>query len=276
MAIKGKSREFTGGDFSKKVGLFEGKIIAINPDKEELEKLLGTEIKKDPEYLGEDDEGNDKVVLSIWTEDVKSGMKAACRITLVDKPLSNKNGDKTKFINKQGKVSFWIDSLENTPEWFQAYETHRAVQGEDILYDFLNSWLQIDTKNDKAAELNVELKKLFKGNVKELRAMIGDEELDHTVLFNSVIITKEVENNQGDKETKEYQNLFNRAFLPGNSIKFFNLGGKFPKFVQYYVDQCKYSIKDYFLLEPLQDYDPTRNPVSTDEAKVTAEDDNSY
>lgn len=272
MAVKGKSAEFT--DYSKKVGLFEGKILAFNPEKEELEKILGTEIKKDPEYLKEDQEGNDMCILTIWVEDVKSGMKKSCKIPLIDTPLTTKDGSKTKFINIQGNISYYVDKKENLMSWFNEFESWQCRRGEDQLYTFLKAWLQIDTFHDKTAEMSVDFKKLLKGNIKELKSFIGSE-YDHTVLFNQTISTVTKEDEEGNEVTREYENLYNRDFLPGSAIKFFNLGGKLPKFVQKYVDNCAYGIKDFYIMEPLQDYSPDMNKVSTDEA-VLEEDGSDY
>ena len=47
-SIGGKKKENTGsGDFSKKVGLFEANVIAINPTIEEFKDKLGMELKED-------------------------------------------------------------------------------------------------------------------------------------------------------------------------------------------------------------------------------------
>lgn len=277
MSVKGKVSEHK--DFTKKVGLFEGKIIAFNPSLEELDEILGSNSeRKEPEYLKETQDGDKIVNLTIWVEDVKSGMKAPVRIGIVDKPLTNKTGDKTIFINVQGNTSYFIDKEENLPDWFKGFNHWQAKQGEDKLYNFLRAWLQIDTYNDKSAEMFVDIKKILRGNVKELRDLMKTE-FNNTVLFNSIITSRTTEDKDGNEVTKEYQNLYNKDFLPGSTIKFFKLGGKYPKFVQKYVDDCNgaYGIKDYYILKPLEDYDPLKNEVSGDGALVEdAEDSPSY
>src|SRR5699024_6496428 len=121
MPIKGKTQEeFTG--FTKKVGVFEGKVIAINPDKEKLVEILGTDKVKDPEYLGKDREGNDQIRLDFWMQDVnddsENPQKDKVSFFLSSSPLQTRNGDKTKYINIQGNVSFYTPDEENLPSWF--------------------------------------------------------------------------------------------------------------------------------------------------------------
>lgn len=78
--IGGKKRESSGeGNFKKFVGLFEAKVIAINPSAEEYKEVLGMELKEDSkalEYLGtsrEDD--NTTLRVDVWMEEIKNGDK---------------------------------------------------------------------------------------------------------------------------------------------------------------------------------------------------------
>ena len=52
-SIGGKKREVSGNDsnFSKKVGLFEATVVAINPDAQEYKEILGMELKEDSKAL---------------------------------------------------------------------------------------------------------------------------------------------------------------------------------------------------------------------------------
>ena len=78
-SIGGKKRENTGGgDFGKKVGLFEANVIAINPTAEEFKDILGMELKEDSkaaEYLGETKDGNNYLRVDVWLQKVNSDDK---------------------------------------------------------------------------------------------------------------------------------------------------------------------------------------------------------
>ena len=56
MAIKGNEKTEKG--FKKYVGMFNANVVAINPTKEELSNLLGTDVKNDIEYTGYNNDGN--------------------------------------------------------------------------------------------------------------------------------------------------------------------------------------------------------------------------
>ena len=71
--IQGEKRE--SKDRSKKVGIFEAKVVAINPDAEEFKEVLGIELKEDSratEYLSENSAGNTFLRVDFWLEDRKS------------------------------------------------------------------------------------------------------------------------------------------------------------------------------------------------------------
>ena len=62
--------------YTKKVGLFEANVIAVNPTVEEYSRILGREINPDSkvtEYLGETRDGNNYLRLDVWLEEVKNG-----------------------------------------------------------------------------------------------------------------------------------------------------------------------------------------------------------
>ena len=92
MNIGGKKRESTQlPEFTKKVGLFEAKVIAINPDAEEYKEVVGMELKEDSkalEYLGENQDGDTKLRVDIWLEEVKNGDKFKVSFFLEDKESS--------------------------------------------------------------------------------------------------------------------------------------------------------------------------------------------
>jgi hypothetical protein len=96
MSIKGKAREQK--EFVKKTGFFEGEVIAINPDREKLEKILGTTLEKDPEYLSTDENGTVKLNLVAWVRDVKGGELRNIRFFLKDVLRENKDKTKRQYI----------------------------------------------------------------------------------------------------------------------------------------------------------------------------------
>jgi hypothetical protein len=288
--VHGPKRELK--EFVKKTGFFEGSVVCVNPDREKLEQLLGTQLEKDPEYLSEDEKGNTQLQLAVWAKDVMTGELRSVRFFLRDVVVENsvKEGDDSKkrkkqYINSVGDTT-WADSEANLPDWFKKREYRTARDGEAEMYNFMKTWLSdLDLRNDQA-RLSFDWNKLMRGNVREIAEQIGGG-YDKTVVFLNIIRTV-----QKDGETKEYEQIYNKEFLPGYVMKEIRLKkidadyiaaaertdkkkrSRLQKFVLNAVDK-QYGIKHHFVLAPLQEYDPSKNPVAGNSVKIE-DDDTSY
>ncbi len=295
--IEGKVRETTNFETTELfVGLAECKVVAINPDSEKYTELTGKELKEDSkatEYLGESKDGNTSLRLDFWLEEVKTKNKFKQTFFLEDKKKENKveegDGKVKKFQYKNESNSFsWADDPNNLLDWFKAKEYRVAYVGEEELYGFINNWL--GKLDKKTANIDLEWKKLMKGNIKVLTEQINAE-FDTTVVVPLTIKTVDK-----DGETKEYQNVYNKSSLPAYLLKFFRLTdytkdeerakleAKDPKkldwtnktlrkFILGMYDST-YGCKDFFVLKDMAKYDPNMNIVSGN--KVLQEDDPSY
>lgn len=289
-----RERKENGNDFPKKVGLFEASVIAINPTIEQYKDILGIELKEDSkatEYLGESRDGNSTVRISVWLKDVKSEQNFNVSYYVEDKERENKNGDKKQYINQLGMCS-WAADEDGLAQWFKGTPDNPkdyrvAYVGEEELYEFLRNWLcELDySKNDTI--LSLDWKKLIRGNVKEMTSQINGEWSGNFVAM-ATIVTKEK-----DGEIKEYQSVYNKAFLPDYSLKQFRLKendydnaskitsllskkSKDLRLHEKFVVKVsgEYGCKDYYIFKDLQDYDPEMNIVASD--KVIANDDADY
>jgi len=278
-SIGGKKRENTGNsDFGKKVGLFEANVIAINPTIEEFKDILGMELKEDSkaaEYLGETKDGNSYLRVDFWLEEVKNQDKFKVSFFLEDKERENKDGTKNQYINSIGMCS-WAADENDLAEWFTKGRDYRvAYTGEEDLYNFMRTWLADLDYRDADTVLQLEWKKLMRGNVKDLKDQIGGEWAKSVVALATVIVKER------DGESKEYQGIYNKAFLGGYALKQFRLvdyGSKriqtdlknkkprdlkaHEKFVVNVVGE--YGCKDYFTFKDLQDYNADDNLVASD------------
>ena len=278
-SIGGKKRENTGsGDFSKKVGLFEAHVIAINPTAEEFKDILGLELKEDSkatEYLGETRDGNNYLRVDVWLQKVNSEDKFKTSFFLEDKERENKDGTKKQYINSIGMCS-WAADENDLAEWFTKDRDYRvAYVGEEDFYNFMRTWLSELDYRDAETVLQLEWKKLMRGNVKDIKDQI-DGEWSKSVVALATVIVKDK-----DGEAKEYQGIYNKAFLPGYALKQFrlvdygsskvqaDLKNKKPrdlkgheKFVLNVVGE--YGCKDYYILRDIQDYNPDDNLVASD------------
>ncbi len=278
-SIGGKKRENTGGgDFSKKVGLFEANVIAINPTLEEFKDVLGMDLKEDSkaaEYLGETKDGNNYLRVDVWLQRVNHDDKFKVSFFLEDKERENKDGTKHQYINSVGQCS-WAADENDLAEWFTKGRDFRiAYTGEEDLYNFMRIWLADLDYRDADTVLQLEWKKLMRGNVKDLRDQIDGEWAKSVVALATVIVKER------DGESKEYQGIYNKAFVGGYALKQFRLvdyGNKktqetlknkkprdlkgHEKFVMNVIGE--YGCKDYYTFKEIQDYNPDDNLVASD------------
>lgn len=289
-AIGGKRREGNQGDFSKRVGIMEGRVIAINPSPLEYKEILGMELKEDSkaaEYLGESRAGNTNLRVDIWLQDVKDeNKKLKISFFLEDVERINKDGSKKQYINSVGNCS-WAEDKNMLPDWFASRDYRVAYLGEEELYDFLKTWLGNLDYRDTETTLQLDWKKLMKGNVKDLKDQINGEWCTNVGVL-ATVITKNTELTDGTNETKEYQGIYNKAFLPEYAIKQFAnndysnsnilavLQSKatrdlkaHEKFVLKVTGQ--YGCKDFYILKPVKDYDPSENVVTSNETLIPSE-----
>lgn len=277
-SIGGKKRENTGnGEYVKSVGLFEAKVIAINPSAEEYKEKLGIELKEDSkaiEYLGDSKDGNTYLRLDFWLEEVKTEKKFKVSFFLEDKERENKDGTKKQYINEVGMCS-WADDPNNLPEWFSKREYRVAYVGEEELYDFMRVWLGDLDFRDADTVLQLEWKKLMRGNVKDIKDQINGE-FSVNIVALSTIVSKE-----RDGEIKEYEVVYNKAFLPAYALKQFrlidydspkvlsDLQSKKPKDLKAHERfvlkvSGEYGCKDFYVLKDLKEYVPGDNLAASD------------
>lgn len=284
---KRQAPQFEDKDFPKKVGLFEARVIAVNPTTEEYADVLGRQLKEDSkatEYLGTSKDGNPRLRIDFWLEEVKSRDKYKLTFFIENKEKENRDGTKKQYINNIGRCT-WADSPNNLPSWFKERENRVAFVGEEDLYNFLRSWLSNIDFSSKKSTLQLEFNKLIKGNVKEIKEQINGEWATNIVAL-ATISTQEKEDG-----VKEFQNVYNKAFLPPYSIKAFRLldynstathsalrqkSSKDLKPHERFVINVtgEYGCKDFYTFKELKDYNAEDNLVASD--KVLSEDDSDY
>ena len=118
--------------------------------------------------------------------------------------------------------------------------------------------------------------KLMRGNVKDLKDQIDGEWCNSVVSLATVVVKER------DGETKEYQGIYNKAFLAGYSMKQFRLVDYTDNKVVNSLKSRKsrdlrpherfvvkvagdYGCKDYYILKEIEDYNPDDNLVASDD-----------
>lgn len=294
--IKGKVRPQTE-EFAKKIGMAEVTVLAINPTKEEYDTVLGMKLKDDSkaaEYLGESRDGNAYVRVDFWLQCTENPQKFKVSFFIEDKNRENKDGTKNQYINDIGICS-WGEDDSNLPSWFAKRDYRIAKSGEEDLYSFLRSWLGGLDYSDADTELQLDWKKLIKGNVNMIKELIDSEYATPFI----VMATVAVKEDEAGAIT-EFQGVYNKGFLPSYSMRHFNLTdysdpavlGKLEakdskdlkiheRFIKNVIGE--YGCKDIYALKPLADYISSEHLVGSSASvggdgvhEESAEDDSEY
>jgi hypothetical protein len=273
-----RTQSSSSESYTKKVGLFEANIVAINPTAEEYSKILGREINpesKATEYLGQTRDGNNYLRIDVWLEDVKSADQFKVSFFLEDKERENRDGTKKQYINSVGMCA-WADDESNLWDWFTKDRDYRvAYVGEEDLYELLRTWLSKLDYRKPQTELELDWNKLMHGNVSELKGQIDGDYCGSITALATVVVREQ------DGETKEYQGVYNKGFLSGYAMKQFrvmdytdsrivsNLKNRKPRELkphERFVVQVtgEYGCKDYYILKELENYNPGDNLVASD------------
>jgi hypothetical protein len=285
MAISGSKREIPqGGDFPKKVGIFEAKVLAINPTSKEFKDILGIELKEDSNATNYYDDVKEKLKVNVWLQDVNSDFRTIATFWLEHGEKENKDATKKQYINNIGVCS-WASDPNLLPVWFSKRFNRVAHIGEEEFLGFVRVWLGGLDFSDISTEIILDWKKVMSGDLKDLKEQI-DGEFTQTVGALATVKTTD----KGDGP-KSYQNIFIKSFFPGYSIKSMRLvdynnpdvvrGLKFRKTAELKMHERfivnatgEYGCKDYYTFKELHDYDPDSNLVESD--KVIATDDAAF
>lgn len=182
--------------FKRYVGLAGCHVLAVNPKKEERDKIMGFESPAEPEYVKKDDQGTTAMVDFIVKTDPKTNngieLTQHASFFLRPEPAYNKDKTKVQVIDQYGNFA-WADAeiakqggaLPNV----QKLDKYRmACVGECALVDFLKKYLGVgdayDYKNSSwvkkdEAQANdclftlEHLSDYFKGDFSELKEAIA-------------------------------------------------------------------------------------------------------
>jgi hypothetical protein len=214
--------------------------------------------------------------VDVWLEDVKSKEKFKVSFFLEDKERENRDGTKKQYINSVGSCT-WADDPNNLADWFTSRDYRVAFTGEEDLYNFLRTWLGNLDYRDAETTLQIDWKRLMKGNVKDIKEQVGGE------LATTFVAMATVKTVVKDDEAREYQSVYNKAFLPAYSLKNFRLVNYSDTKVLETLRQKKtrdlkpherfvvnvtgeYGCKEFYIFRDLKDYSADDNFVASDKA----------
>ena len=152
----GKAQEVADGPIRK---LFTGaenfKVIAVNPTKEEIEKMYGREINFTPEYTnttkvtdGDGEREVDQIRLDFYLSNEDDSITTKAQFYIAKTHHKSQTG-KLKVINDFGKTT-WLEkdaiqsgSVPDNMSWYNTSGIKVALRGEEELISFLSNLLNL-------------------------------------------------------------------------------------------------------------------------------------
>lgn len=213
-------------------------VLAVNPNKEELENLYNTSIENTPDYISESEEGEDKhkvlnarIDFIVRTDAEKcDGIEMTSKVTffLRNEYRFNRDKSKVQVIDKYGRTA-WIEVEAAKKREIPVYKNgpanldkdyRPAYVGEEDLTNFLRTylnipnvmkyvnsqWVMVDKPEDSEARLE-KIANYFKGDFTELRQAISLQP------NNKVKVLFGVKNSD---DNKQYQVCYTQMFLRNN------------------------------------------------------------
>lgn len=240
MAFATGSESTEGNVVKKYTGVGSVSVLAVNPDKETLEKLYNTTINDDPSYLSEVKVGPEgdkhtvpqvRIDFVVQTDPEKCNgidMKTKIPFFITKEVRYNRDRSKVQVINKYGETT-WLP-IENAKSgtvpanlsWFEPADFRPAYIGEEDLTGFLKAYLNIPNKsyrksngevvelpNKADAEARLDkIENYFKGDYSELREAISLQPKNRVKGLFGVRTTE---------DGKQYQAVYVQKFLK-NSV----------------------------------------------------------
>lgn len=214
-------------------------VLAVNPIKEQLEKLYNIQLENAPEYIGEVEVGEDKhkvqnvrIDFIVKTDAEKcGGIEFITKVPFFIRKEYRYNRDQTKVqvIDKYGRTA-WVTIEQAKAHEIPVYSNGQpanidkdyrpAYHGEEDLTNFLKAYLNIPNVMkyvnekwimvDKPEECEARLEKIadyFKGDFSELRSAIQLQPNNKVKVLFGVRTTD---------DNKQYQAVYNQMFLKNN------------------------------------------------------------
>lgn len=150
-------------------GLTNLKVVAINPNKTQLE-TLGYKPQGEPVYTSVED-GVRKVRLDIYLVHPELSIRTKLAFFLEDKVRTNQNATKCEWINIFGRTAWGVGDKPPTGlKWFDSSTARQAKVGEADLHNFLINWLNTNPSDEARLD---KFEALFINDYSELRSFLA-------------------------------------------------------------------------------------------------------
>ncbi len=203
----GGSNEAKTSSYSPITGLGAVKVLAVNPSNADYTEITGRELPYNLDYdkrdltIGETDITIQPINFLVYNQTYN--IFEFIRFNIGNKEITTKKGDKFKFIDNLGTISYYIDDVSNISSKFNfnANSCRKLMFGEDDLHVFLQKLVRYNPRSKEAnwmADLNsngINYKNLYNNNLAGLNKFIKwvntTNNFSVGVLFTVSVRTKE-------------------------------------------------------------------------------------
>lgn len=226
------SSEGAGNGFKRYVGVASVKVLAVNPTKDEWNKITGGNMQNEPEYTSVNNEGikQARIVLLVQPDKNKTigGIDTVIPVTFWFRrlPIQGSQSGKYQIIDKYGRTAWAtqedidakrIPEYSNGPANIDA-DYRRIVSGEEAFTNFLKAHLNIPALSYRDKKGNIvnhpnpsecearldNIMKIFDGDFKEIKKILNYQKDNYSKMLFGVKTTE---------DGREFQDVFMHCFL---------------------------------------------------------------
>lgn len=224
------------GSYTPYTGVGAVRLHKVNPTKKEYKDIVGNEPPFELDYSKRKGFSEDNVRPLVFVyERLIDNTFGMFTIYLSDAAITTKKGDKFKFVDALGRISYYLDDVKNiSPKFeFLADNSRKLFRGEDSLCMLIQQLTRYSPKSEDA-NFMADLKKvganystLFKGDVKGLNKIL-DHFLEKDFGICLLFTVKEKEGKQIQKVSTQDNHFFYTVdvgegpIVPTNAIRYFN------------------------------------------------------
>ena len=199
MAIKAnKGNEVVTNEVKLYTGVAKVRVVAVNPDMAKMQEMGMKNVKEEPQYVSQAQEGHNKVRLDFYLQSDAPAIKAKVSFWLENIETITKAGDKKQYINHIAQATY-ATSEDALYDWFDKTDVRVAKRGEADLHDFLRAWANVKT----GEECKIDVNPFFEGDFSELQSLVDMLSINEI----QVLLGVRVSDNGNT-----YQDVYNRHF----------------------------------------------------------------
>lgn len=265
--------------------------LAVNPSNADYLKITGKDMPYTLDYSLYDTDYNGVTVsarpISILGYNPDLDVYEFIKFTLINKDVTTNAGDKFRFVNKVGQMSYFAATPEeiiNNPKvntWYNTEMLSRLRIGEEAIYTFIQKLIKYDHSSE-GAQFVVDLKKvgadfdtLYSGNMSGLIKLIEWAKTENHSLGVLYTVKERVKDDKvySTQNIENNPNLFFNTLIDSSTGKHVISSGSVKKLDSYVEDREKaglVGVKNYYTRE-LSLYDKSKcvNYAPTPEEQIS-------